>query len=103
MAPRDRRIAVARKYDLALLGHLESTGHGSWGLGADRAIGRAAAAPERSAAPMEHRESNVAALGPRRQLRLRLVQRQRRRQRSDLLGRIRVAEHHLYAPAPYSR
>src|SRR5260370_16806256 len=100
MAPRDRRVAVARKDDLALLGDLESTGHRSWRLGANRAVGRAATAPQRSPAPMKHGEANMAPLGPRCQLRLRFVQREGGRQRPDLLGRIRIAELYLQAPAP---
>ena len=44
---------------------------------------------------MEHRQLYPASLRPRGQLHLRVIQSQCGRQRADLLGRIRVAEHHL--------
>ena len=58
LAAADLRIGVFRGDDLALLGHADLAVHRARRLRQDRVIGRSAAAPDRSAAPVEeaHRE-----------------------------------------------
>ena len=97
--PRDRAIAVPRKDDLALLRHLEAARHRTGGLRSHRAVGGPTATAERAASAVEDREAKMIPARPRGQRRLRVVKRERRRQRPGLLGGVGVTEHDLDAPA----
>ena len=101
MAARDRPVAVAGEDHLALLGDLEASGHGSRRLRADGAVGGAAAPPQGATSPMKQGEPDAVPLRPARERRLRLVQRQGRREGPDLLGGIRITEHHLHPAAVF--
>ena len=91
----DDRVAVAGEDDLALLGELEPAVDRPRGLREQRAVGGAATAAEGTAAAVEEREHDVVATRPLRDAALRGVQRERRGDGPDVLGRVRVAEHDL--------
>ena len=93
----DDRVAVPGKDDLALLGDLEPAVDRPGRLGEQGPVGRAAPAPERPAAAVEQRQREVVPTGPLRDLALRDVERERRGDRADVLGRVGVAEHDLDA------
>ncbi len=95
MPARERAIAVAGEDDLALFGDLESTRDRAGRLRHHRAVGRSAAATERTAAAVEEREANRVLRGPRGKLCLGGVEREVRRHGSALLCGVRVAEHDL--------
>src|SRR5438270_392318 len=95
MAARDRGIRVAREYHLTLLGELEPPGHRSWSLSSYSAVGRATTATERSTASMKDGQPDAVSGCPPGQRRLRLIEGQARRGWPDLLGRVRIAKHHL--------
>ena len=99
MPARDGPIAITGEDHLALLGDLEASGHRSRRLRADSSVGGAAAPSESATSPMKQGEPDVVPPRPARERRLGVVQRQGRRERADLLGGIRVAEHHLQPPA----
>src|SRR5439155_25901985 len=85
VAGSDAEVAVARERDLPLLRDLEPAGNGTGRLPEDRAVGWAAAAAERAATPVEDREVQAAMAAARRQLGLRLVQLDVRREHAVLL------------------
>ena len=95
MTHRDVGVAVAREDHLALFGELESSVDRVRRLRQDGRVGRSAAATERAAASVEEGEVDAGILRPRRNLRLRFVQRQVRGDRADVLRRVGVAEHDL--------
>ena len=98
--PRDVRVGVVRRDDLALLGELQAAVDRSWRLAEDRPVRRPAATADGAAAAVEQRQldavparatSASAALGP--------VEHPGRREEPRLLVRVGVAEHHLLAVA----
>src|SRR5690606_32879368 len=70
---------------------------GVWGLGEDRGVGGATTATECAAAAVEERELDARLLRPTGDERLRFVECEGRRDRSDVLRRVGVAEHDLHA------
>src|SRR5207247_7757388 len=84
----DCPVPVAREDHLALLGDLEMTGHRSWGLGSNGAVGRAAAPAERPTASVKEREADAVPGGALRQSRLSPTERERCREGADLLCRV---------------
>ena len=77
VAPRQQRIAVAREDDLALFGNFEEAVDRALGLGKHRAVRRSSAAPDRAAAPVHEHKVDIVLLRPRRDTRLRGMQRER--------------------------
>ena len=100
VAASDRRVGIVRGDDLALFRELQATINGARGLPEDRPVGRPAASPDRTAAPVEERQLDAPRPGHRGELALRPVEHPRRREESRLLVRIGVAEHHLLSIAP---
>ena len=100
VAVADGQVAVAGVDDLALLGDLEAPGDRPWGLAAHRPAGRAAAAAEGAAAAVEQDQVDAARRRPGGQGALGPVQGQVGGEEAGVLGRVRVAEHDLEAPAP---
>ena len=93
----DGRVGVVGRDDLALLGELEPAVHGAGRLREDRAVGGPAAAADGAAATVEQRERDAVAPGDGDQRLLRLVEQPVGGQDAALLGRVRVAQHHLLA------
>ena len=94
----DGGIAVPGEDHLALLGQLEPPVHRPGRLRQHGPVGRAATTAERTAAAVEERQGDVVLPGPGRDPGLRVVQGERRRRRSHVLGGVAVAEHHLHPP-----
>ena len=92
---RDGLVAVASEDDLALLGDLETPRHRARCLSHHRAIGRPAAAPERTAPSVEERELHRTLRGPRGEIGLGRIERERGGDRPTLLRRVGVAKHDL--------
>ena len=95
----DRDVGVVGRDDLALLGELEAAVHRPRRLGEDRAVGRPAAAPDGAATTMEQREADAVPPGDAHQRLLGPVEQPVRGQEPALLGRVRVAQHHLLGVA----
>ena len=95
IALRDRRIGVARRHGLALLGHAQSAAERRRGLRADRLARGTTATTECAAAAVEDREHDVGSGNRRCERELRAPQRDRRRDIADLFTRVGVADHHL--------
>ena len=97
--PGDHRISVPREDHLTLLGELEAPAHRTGSLREHRPVGRSAATAEGAAPPVEQGQPDRVPVGPRGDPRLRVVQREGRRERPGVLGGVGVAQHHLVPPA----
>ena len=100
VAQRDALMAVARERDLALLGDAQPAREGAPGLGKDRAVGRAAAAPDRAAAAVEQVQADARLPARGGQRALRFVQLPVRGDEPAVLVAVRVPDHHLLQVAP---
>ena len=99
VSPGDGDVGEVGRDDLPLLGELEAAVHRPRGLREDRAVGRPAAAPDGATPTMEQRERDAVPPGDAHQRLLRPVEEPVRGQEPALLGRIRVAQHHLLGVA----
>src|SRR5690606_23292263 len=91
----DVGVAVAGEDDLTLLSELEAPIDRVRRLSEDGAVRGSAATAERTAATVEERQLDLLLLRPLSDLRLSLVERERRRDRAHILRRVGVAEHDL--------
>src|SRR5690606_41616694 len=91
------RVAVAVGDDLALLGDADGPLHRGGRLREDREVGRAAAAPDATAPPVELLQQHAAPLADVRQRLLRLVQPPLGHQVAAVIRAVRVADNSLLA------
>ena len=94
-AERDARQTELRLDHLALFGDAQRAVDRSRRLRADREVRRAAAAADAAAAAVEERDRHAVRAAGLDDGLLRFVELPRRRQPADVLGRVRVADHHF--------
>ena len=96
---RDHRVAIAGKYDFALLGDFEMGRQRARRLASDRPTGGSSAASDGTAAAMEERQLDLVAAGPADEVRLRPVEGNVGCQEAGVLRRIGVTQHHFQVAA----
>ena len=94
VAQGQRADAVLAVDHLALLGHPHPPVHGAARRGDDGALGLAAAAAHRAAAPMEEHQPHAGLPGQPHQVYLGPLQRPARSQQATVLGAVGIAQHH---------
>ena len=99
VAAADLAVRIFARDDLALFGDADLPLHGAAGLGEDRVVARAAAAPDRAAAAVEQADAHAVVAEHLDQADLGLVELPARGDEAAVLVGIGIAEHHLLLAA----